>query len=100
MCRSARADIDKKWEQNVLRCIDPGVVNRGYCLAKRRMLLLLRKKLMNGMGITTFGKDPVPEISVYKWPFYFHASRIVGYVPEEMPTLAKNIPGILYYGES
>jgi len=66
MCRSARADLDKKLGENVLRCVDTDIVNKGYCLAKRRMLLLLRKKLMNGMGITTFGRDPVPGISVCK----------------------------------
>ena len=37
---SARADLDKKWEQNVLRCVDHGIVNKGYCFAERQMPLL------------------------------------------------------------
>lgn len=45
-----RAGLDKKWEQNVLRCADPSIVNKGYCLAERRRPLVIKKKLMNRMG--------------------------------------------------
>ena len=48
---SARADLDKTWEQSVLGSVDPGIVNQGYCLAKRRMPLL--KETQNKAGQDT-----------------------------------------------
>lgn len=44
MYRSARADLYKEWEEGVLRCVDFGSVNKGYCLAERRISLLQREK--------------------------------------------------------
>lgn len=45
MRRSARADFDKKWKQNVLGCANLAIANKGYCLAERQMPLIKERYL-------------------------------------------------------
>lgn len=68
MCQSARADLYKEWEEGVLRCVDLGSVNKGHCLAERRISLLQREKesiewVKSGSWMRAFSPKGVPSSS-------------------------------------
>ena len=50
MCVSARADLDDTYTQSLVRCAEPGTVEKGYCLAGETGASAETKKLMNKMS--------------------------------------------------